>query len=74
MIWLYLNFRHFSYLEKAIDLWTVGDAYLVQLDDVAQDMHQRIAAGQATDADIKRWKAQIICHQRRRDAGGEGFQ
>lgn len=25
LIWLYLNFRHFSYLEEAIDLWTVGD-------------------------------------------------
>lgn len=37
LIWLYLNFRHFSYLEKAIDLWTVGDSYLVKLDDVAQD-------------------------------------
>jgi hypothetical protein len=29
LIWLYLNFRHFSYLETAIDRWTVGDAYLV---------------------------------------------
>ena len=44
LIWLYLNFRHFSYLEKAIDLWTVGDTYLVRLDDVAQEMHQHITA------------------------------
>jgi len=60
LIWLYLNFRHFSYLEKAIDLWRVGDAYLVQLDDVAHQMHRRMTANQATDADIKRWKAQIF--------------
>ncbi|MFD2884509.1 diguanylate cyclase domain-containing protein [Pseudomonas lini] len=60
LIWLYLNFRHFSYLERAIDLWTVGDAYLVQLDDVAREMRQRIADSQATDADIKRWKEQIF--------------
>src|SRR5476649_2752360 len=36
LIWLYLNFRHFSYLEKAIELWTVGDGYLVQLDEIGR--------------------------------------
>ncbi|MFJ7108826.1 EAL domain-containing protein [Pseudomonas sp. NPDC098740] len=60
VIWLYLNFRHFSYLEKAIDLWTVGDAYLVQLDDVAKEMHQHIPVNQAAEVDIKRWKDQIF--------------
>ncbi|MDD0998631.1 EAL domain-containing protein [Pseudomonas sp. TNT2022 ID1044] len=60
LIWLYLNFRHFSYLEKAIDLWTVGDAYLVKLDDVARDMHQQITANPASEADIRRWKEQIF--------------
>ena len=60
LIWLYLNFRHFSYLEKAIDRWTVGDAYLVQLDAVARDMHQHITAGPASSADVQRWKEQIF--------------
>jgi diguanylate cyclase (GGDEF)-like protein/PAS domain S-box-containing protein len=60
LIWLYLNFRHISYLEKAIELWTIGDAYLVRLDDVAREMHQGIVDSQASDADIKRWKAQIL--------------
>lgn len=60
LIWLYLNFRHFSYLEKAIDRWTVGDGYLVQLDDVAREMHQRVVDNQANAADIKRWKDQIF--------------
>ncbi len=60
LIWLYLNFRHFSYLEKAIDLWTVGDAYLAKLDDVAREMHQHITTGRASEADIQRWKAQIF--------------
>lgn len=60
LIWLYLNFRHFSYLETAIDRWTVGDAYLMQLDNVALEMHQRIANDQASDADIQRWKARIF--------------
>ncbi|PYY69039.1 PAS domain S-box protein [Pseudomonas jessenii] len=60
LIWLYLNFRHFSYLEKAIDLWTVGDAYLAKLDDVARDMHQHISASPASKADVQRWKEQIF--------------
>ena len=60
LIWLYLNFRHFSYLEQAIDRWTIGDAYLVQLDTVAQDMHRKITANQADAADILRWKAHIF--------------
>jgi len=60
LIWLYLNFRHFSYLETAIDRWTLGDAYLVELDDVAQEMHRRIIANAASDSDIRRWKDRIF--------------
>ncbi|MBT2294314.1 EAL domain-containing protein [Pseudomonas fluorescens] len=60
VIWLYLNFRHFSYLEEAIDLWTVGDGYLIELDNVARQMHSRISAGQASEADIRGWKAKIF--------------
>ncbi|WP_339543781.1 EAL domain-containing protein [Pseudomonas sp. RA_35y_Pfl2_P32] len=60
LIWLYLNFRHFSYLQIAIDRWIEGDAYLVQLDNVAQDMRERITHNQATEVDMARWKAQIF--------------
>ncbi|MDP9781273.1 EAL domain-containing protein [Pseudomonas fluorescens] len=60
LIWLYLNFRHFSYLEEAIDLWTVGDGYLIELDDVARQMHGSINAGLASELDIRGWKAQIF--------------
>jgi len=60
LIWLYLNFRHFSYLEKAIELWTVGDGYLVQLDDLAQEMHRAIMANQVSGDDIRNWKARIF--------------
>ncbi|WP_420234170.1 EAL domain-containing protein [Pseudomonas sp. ABY48] len=60
VIWLYLNFRHFSYLEEAIDLWTVGDGYLIELDNVARQMHSSISAGQASEVDVRGWKAQIF--------------
>src|SRR5450830_1142733 len=60
LIWLYLNFRHFSYLEKAIELWTVGDGYLVQLDDLAQAMHRAIRSDHVSPGDINEWKERII--------------
>ncbi|MFO2464133.1 EAL domain-containing protein [Pseudomonas sp. 15FMM2] len=60
LIWLYLNFRHFSYLEKAIEWWAVGDAYLVQLDDLAHEMHRAIIGNQVAEGDVKRWKARIF--------------
>lgn len=59
IIWLYLNFRHFSYLEKAIDRWKIGDNYLVQLDEVAREMHGRILEGSATNADVLAWRQRI---------------
>jgi diguanylate cyclase (GGDEF)-like protein/PAS domain S-box-containing protein len=60
LIWLYLNFRHFSYLEEAIDLWTVGDGYLIELDNVARQMHDSISEGTASETDIRSWKARIF--------------
>lgn len=59
LIWLYLNFRHFSYLEKAIELWTVGDSYLVQLDELAREMHSAINADEVNPNDVRQWKAHI---------------
>ncbi|WP_349971512.1 EAL domain-containing protein [Pseudomonas caspiana] len=59
IIWLYANFREFDYMKKAIDQWRLGDGFLLQLDDVAQLMHEGISSGEASDADIARWRAQI---------------
>ena len=59
IIWLYLNFRHFSYLERAIDLWKVGDDYLLQLDAVARDIHAAVLAGTSTPGDVLSWRAEI---------------
>ena len=60
LIWFYRYFRNFSYLNTAIEKWAVGDDYLVKLDNLAHEMRQVIGANQATDADIKRWKADIF--------------
>ncbi|HEX8595254.1 MAG TPA: EAL domain-containing protein [Pseudomonas sp.] len=59
VIWLYLNFRHYSYMQKAIDLWAQGDAYLSQLAEVAQQIHEKVMSGEATDDDALKWRVQI---------------
>jgi diguanylate cyclase (GGDEF)-like protein/PAS domain S-box-containing protein len=60
VIWLFLNFRHFSYFAQAIDLWTIGDSYLVQLDGLAQQMHTRLQGGEVSVQDLAHWKQQIL--------------
>jgi len=59
IIWLYLNFRHFSYLERAVDLWKIGDGYLVQLDELARQMHATISASKTTPVDVQVWRGRI---------------
>ncbi|MBV6285980.1 EAL domain-containing protein [Pseudomonas aegrilactucae] len=59
IIWLYLNFRHVSYLERAIDRWSVGDDYLQQLDALANQIHQGVTAGNVSPQVIAAWKDRI---------------
>ena len=59
IVWLYLNFRHFSYLERAIELWKVGDTYLFQLDDVAREIHAKVSDGSVSQSDVLTWRAEI---------------
>jgi len=59
LIWLYRNFRQFSYLERAIGYWQVGDRYLLALQEVAAQMHEAISTGTATPEQVDGWKDQI---------------
>jgi len=59
IIWLYQNFRHLSFLDKAIQQWSVADGYLAKLDELALQMHGRISTEQVTADDTRQWKAQI---------------
>ena len=60
IIWFYRYFRNFSYLNRAVEKWVVGDSYLIQLDALAQEIHRVTSAQQATAADIQRWRADIF--------------
>ncbi|MCP3752140.1 EAL domain-containing protein [Pseudomonas sp. SBB6] len=59
VIWLYLNFHQVSYMQKAIELWAVGDGFLRELDEVAEQMHSGFRAGRADARSVAGWKAQI---------------
>lgn len=60
IIWFYKNFRHISYMERAIDYWNIGDDYLRQLDGVAREMHAGFTQGSASEAEVAQWKARIV--------------
>lgn len=59
IIWLYRNFHDFSYFERAIELWLVGDKYVMELIDVAARMRAGIGAGQAGAEQVLQWKSEI---------------
>ncbi|WP_174874098.1 EAL domain-containing protein [Vogesella oryzae] len=59
LIWLFRYFRHFSYLETAISHWTTGDRYVLQLTQIAEQMHRELSRQQASESEIANWEAQI---------------
>ncbi|SCK26386.1 EAL domain-containing protein [Vogesella sp. LIG4] len=59
LIWLYRNFRHFSYLETAIAHWTTGDQQLLQLMQTANQMRHGFTQHTPSAAEIAGWIAQI---------------
>ncbi|AKU97109.1 Serine phosphatase RsbU, regulator of sigma subunit [Labilithrix luteola] len=45
IIMIYRRFRSTSILTRPVELWTQGDTYILQLVDVAHEMHAEIATG-----------------------------
>src|SRR6476619_6509784 len=52
MISLYRRFRHLSYIDRAITLWADGDASIDQFIKVADELHNRISAGERDSAKL----------------------
>src|SRR3954452_1852003 len=46
MIDLYRRFRHLSYIDRAITLWADGDQSIGEFAAVAEELHERISAGE----------------------------
>ncbi|MGB3489213.1 MAG: EAL domain-containing protein [Xanthobacteraceae bacterium] len=59
LIWLYQNFRHVSYLERAINHWKATDPALQTIIDLASVIHTDIGNGTLTPKVVEIYKTQI---------------
>ncbi|RMR62553.1 Sensory box/GGDEF domain/EAL domain protein [Pseudomonas syringae pv. actinidiae] len=59
IIWMYLNFHNFSFMKQAINFWEVGDGYLMQLNELARHIHDRVGEGGVSAAEVNQWRVQI---------------
>ncbi|MER8463487.1 EAL domain-containing protein [Mesorhizobium sp. M1396] len=59
MIWLFQNFRGFSYLDAAIRHWTAADTMILAIQRLGDAMHETLGKGPASAAEISAWKAEI---------------
>jgi signal transduction histidine kinase len=50
MIWIYRRFRHVSYLERAIAIWSEGDEYIARLKEIGRELSMERQAGPLTEA------------------------
>jgi signal transduction histidine kinase len=53
MIWLFTTFKHLPMFEKAIKIWQNGDAMISDLDQLGQQVHQKIGYGRMSAAEKK---------------------
>jgi diguanylate cyclase (GGDEF)-like protein/PAS domain S-box-containing protein len=58
-IWMFQNFRHVSYLEQAIYYWSEADRLMVQLNELAAQLHAGRSAGTLSKADLEQIRQRI---------------
>ncbi|WP_202325921.1 EAL domain-containing protein [Mesorhizobium sp. 113-3-9] len=59
LIWLFRNFRAFSYLDTAIRHWAAADTMILAIQRLGDTMHAALGKGPASAAEISAWKAEI---------------
>ncbi|MDF2388022.1 EAL domain-containing protein [Nostoc ellipsosporum NOK] len=59
LIWLFENFRGFSYLDAAVRHWTAADTMILAIQRLGDTMHEELVKGPASRARINDWKTQI---------------
>jgi two-component system cell cycle sensor histidine kinase/response regulator CckA len=57
---LFRQFRHVSYMEQAIAIWTQGDQYIDQLRGLAADLHREVNSGHADPNKIRQIKDEVV--------------
>ncbi len=58
MIWLFIHFRHFNYLDEAVQRWRETDRPLLELSALGHDIHSALASRTA-EPEINSFKARI---------------
>ncbi|MGA0611618.1 response regulator [Caldimonas sp. KR1-144] len=48
LVWMFRHFRHLSYMERAIDLWTEADETVVRLRGLGAVLHAQVVTGALT--------------------------
>lgn len=59
LIWLYRYFHEYSYFDQAVKMWIIGDAYLDQLEHLADEMSAKIRANDVRPGDLSYWNSRI---------------
>ncbi|TIW35825.1 MAG: EAL domain-containing protein [Mesorhizobium sp.] len=59
MIWLFRNFRWFSYLDVAIQRWAAADDMILALDELGETIHRKVTEGRVSSDQVGAWKAEI---------------
>lgn len=59
MVRLYHNFNRWGLMQEAATYWDEADATLLELDNLAQSIHEAAQQGSMQAAQISAWKAQI---------------
>ena len=58
--WVYRLFRHYTYLQKAMDLWRRTDADMEKLVQIADQLHRRFAARQGTNGSARAFQDELF--------------
>ena len=53
VIRLFQTMRDVSYMARVVELWEQGDKYVVELDQLGEEMHARITAGNSSAANLQ---------------------
>jgi len=60
MIMLFRRFKNLWYMKEIIALWTVGDEYVKQITEIADELHDRVADGDVTPDEMRIYRDRLL--------------
>jgi len=59
LIHLFLRFQRIGFMADAIALWTAADQHVIELGDLARQIHERVAVGDTGSPELRTLKEQV---------------